>query len=352
MKKEIKILGKTIGDGYPSFLIAEIGSNHNRDKEVVFQLIDATAKAGFDAVKFQIYDAEEAFSKNEMTTDVGLEYLYGVRPWWEIARDKILMPREWFGEMFEYARKKKLIPLSAIHRVEDCKFLLQYGLPAIKIASIDFTYFQLLEELSKFKLPMIISSGMANEIEIDNTIKFLEEQKKEDIALLHCSSCYPPKEEELNLNNIINFKNKYKIPVGYSDHYSGKLSSSLAVGLGANIIEKHITLDKKFPGPDHPFAIEPTEMIEMVRDIRNIEKMKGSFSRKLSHKEIENKKMIRRSVVAKVDININETITLNKIKFARPGTGVQTYEFEEIKNKKVKKKICAETVITHEMIEK
>jgi sialic acid synthase SpsE len=93
VKKEIKILGKTIGDGYPTFLIAEIGSNHNRDKEVVFQLIDATAKAGFDAVKFQIYDAEEAFSKNEMTTDVGLEYLYGVRPWWEIARDKILMPR-------------------------------------------------------------------------------------------------------------------------------------------------------------------------------------------------------------------------------------------------------------------
>ena len=124
------------------------------------------------------------------------------------------------------------------------------------------------------------------------------------------------------------------------------------MGLGANIIEKHITLDKKFRGPDHPFAIEPTEMIEMVRDIRNIEKMKGSFSRKLSQKEIENKKMIRRSVVAKVDININETITLNKIKFARPGTGVQTYEFEEIKNKKVKKKICAETVITHEMIKK
>ena len=116
------------------------------------------------------------------------------------------MPRDWFEEMFEYARKKKLIPLSAIHRAEDCKFLLQYGLPAIKIASIDFTYFQLLEELSKFKLPMIISSGMANETEIDNTIQFFEKQKKEDIALLHCSSCYPPKEEELNLNNIINFK--------------------------------------------------------------------------------------------------------------------------------------------------
>ena len=104
----MKILGKVIGDNHPSFLIAEIGSNHNRDKEVVFQLIDATAKAGFDAVKFQIYDAEEAFSKNEMTTDVGLEHLYGVRPWWEIARDKILMPRDWFEEMFEYARKKLL----------------------------------------------------------------------------------------------------------------------------------------------------------------------------------------------------------------------------------------------------
>ena len=107
-------------------------------------MIDASADAGFDAVKFQIYDAKEAFSANEMTTDVKMEHLYGIRPWWEVARDKILMPRDWFGEMFEYARSKDLIPFSAIHRPEDAEFLLQYSLPIIKIASIDLHYHHLL----------------------------------------------------------------------------------------------------------------------------------------------------------------------------------------------------------------
>ena len=137
MREKFKIEGKSIGDGSPTFLIAEISSNHNRNKNTVKKLINYAAESGFDAVKFQIYDAEEAFSKHEMTTDVGLDHIYGVRPWWEIARDKILMPRNWFGEMFDYVRKVGLIPLSAIHREEDCKFLLQFKLPAIKIASID-----------------------------------------------------------------------------------------------------------------------------------------------------------------------------------------------------------------------
>ena len=147
--------------GQPCFLIAEIGSNHNLDKKVVRELIDVAAEAGFDSVKFQIYDAGEVFSKHEMTTDVGLDKMYGVRPWWEVARDVILMPRDWFGEMFEYARSKGLIPFSAIHRLEDAEYLLQYDLPIIKIASIDFHYHHLLRQLAKYKKPMIISTGMA-----------------------------------------------------------------------------------------------------------------------------------------------------------------------------------------------
>ncbi len=144
MKSIIEIEGKKVGIGQPCFIIGEIGSNHCLDKQVVKDLIDASADAGFDAVKFQIYDAKEAFSANEMTTDVKMEHLYGIRPWWEVARDKILMPRDWFGEMFEYARSKDLIPFSTIHRPEDAEFLLQYSLPIFKIASIDLHYHHLL----------------------------------------------------------------------------------------------------------------------------------------------------------------------------------------------------------------
>ena len=351
MQNNFIIENKKIGDENPCFLIAEIGSNHNRDKNTVFKLIDASADAGFDAVKFQIYDAKEAFSSKETTKDVGLDHLYGDKPWWEVARDTILMPRDWFGEMFEYIRKKGMIPLSAIHRPEDCEFLMNYNLPAIKIASIDFTYYQLLEKLIKFNLPMIISSGMADSKEIENTVNFLIEKKQNNFALLHCVSCYPPKAKDLNLNNIINFKNKFNVPIGYSDHFSEKSSAVTAVSLGANIIEKHITLDKKYPGPDHHFAIEPAEMKQMVEEIRNVELMLGQKDRVLSKTEFSNRKMIRRSIIAKKNINKGEAITLDNIKFSRPGTGIQTFEFHLIENKKASKNISAETIIKLEMVD-
>ena len=136
MYQNFKIDNKKVGLSQRVFAIAEIGSNHNRNKKTVLNLIDACADAGFDCVKFQIYDPEEAFSKNETTKDVKLNHFYGLKPWWEVARDKILMPRDWFEEMFDYVKKKKMIPLSAIHREEDCEFLLKFGLPAIKLASI------------------------------------------------------------------------------------------------------------------------------------------------------------------------------------------------------------------------
>ena len=211
MREKFKIEGKLIGDGNPTFLIAEISSNHNRNKNTVKKLINYAAEAGFDAVKFQIYDAEEAFSKHEMTTDVGLDHIYGVRPWWQIARDKILMPRNWFGEMFDYVRKVGLIPLSAIHREEDCKFLLQFKLPAIKIASIDLNYYHLLEKLSKFNLPMIVSTGMGSSKEIKKTYVNLKKWNQKKLALLHCVSVYPPKPENVNLNNIVELKKKIQI---------------------------------------------------------------------------------------------------------------------------------------------
>ena len=176
MNNVIKVEGKIIGEGQPTFLVAEIGSNHGLDKSIVKNMVDVSAKAGFDAVKFQIYAAEEVFSKHEMTTDVKLDYLYGVRPWWEVARDIILMPRSWFGEMFDYVRSKGMIPFSAIHRVEDVEFLDQFGLPIIKIASIDLHYHHFLSQVAKYKKPMLISTGMAYLSEIDETMRLLKEE--------------------------------------------------------------------------------------------------------------------------------------------------------------------------------
>mgnify|MGYP006421459677 CR=1 FL=1 len=351
MKKIINLEGRLIGDGQPCFIIGEIGSNHNRDKQVVRSLIDACSEAKFDAVKFQIYDAEEAFSKNEMTTDVRLDHLYGKRPWWEVARDVILMPREWFGEMFDYARSKNLIPLSAIHRPEDLDFLLQFGLSVIKIASIDLHYHHLLKDLARYNLPMIISTGMAYVSEIDETLRMLEAEGCDEIILLHCVSCYPPKPEDVNLRNITTFKNTFGLPIGFSDHSTGIVTSVSATTLGAAVIEKHITLDKKTPGPDHHFAIEPQEMAMLVDAIRETEVSLGNSRRSLSQSELDARVMIRRSIIAKKKIYKGQPVILNMVKFARPGTGITTNEFRYVDGRLAKVDIPAETIIQWNMVE-
>ncbi len=351
MKKVIEIENQKVGYDQRCFIIGEIGSNHNLDKSVVKKLIDAAASAGFDAVKFQIYDAAEAFSKNEMTTDVHLDHLYGVRPWWEVARDRILMPCEWFGEMFEYVRSRQLIPLSAIHREEDAEFLMQYGLSAFKIASIDVHYHHLLRKLAKLKRPMIISTGMAYLSEIDETMRMLEEEGSEEIILLHCISCYPPRPEDVNLLNIKLLQDAFAVPVGYSDHSTGIVSAIAAVTLGAVIIEKHITLDKSMEGPDHAFALDPDEMVCLAGSIREVEASLGKVRRTLSCDDMDARKMIRRSLVARVNIARGEAFTLENIKFARPGTGITTNEFKYVDGRRARQDIAAEEIIQWAMLE-
>ena len=284
-----------------------------------------------------------------MTTDVNLDHLYGVKPWWEIARDVILMPREWFREMFEYSRSKGLIPISAIHREEDAEFLIQFGLSAFKIASIDLHYHHLLKKLAKFKKPMIVSTGMAYMQEIAETMQLLDKEGVDELVLLHCVSCYPPRPDQLNMRNIQMFKSFYDFPVGFSDHSTGIVSSVIAVTLGAKVIEKHITLDKSFPGPDHPFALEPSEMKQMTEAIRETEKALGSSGRILSRDENDARKVIRRSIVSRVPMKKGEVVTLNKIKFARPGTGISPNEFKYIEGRKLNRDIEAELILNWKM---
>ena len=352
MPKKIKIENRLIGEGQKCFIIGEIGSNHNRDKNVVRKLIDAAAEAKFDAVKFQIYDAEEAFSKNVTTMDVGLEGMYGKGPWWEIARDKILMPRDWFKEMFDYARKKNLIPFSAVHRVEDVQFLLDLGSNVFKIASIDCNHLPLLKELAKFNVPMIISTGMAHIEEIDETIETLKQIGNDEIMILHCVSCYPPKPETINLRNITMLRERYDYPIGFSDHSISNTSAIASVALGACIIEKHITLDRNMHGPDHPFALEPNDMIDLVQSIREVEKTLGKEERVLSKDELAAREMIRRSIVAKTDIKKGMLITIDMVKFSRPGTGISPNLFGEIEGRKSIKDIPAESLISWDMLDK
>jgi sialic acid synthase SpsE len=345
MAKFFKIKSKKIGDNYPCFLIAEIGSNHNRSKTTVKKLIQEAANAGFDAVKFQIYDPKEIFSEKITTKNVKLESLYGSKPWWTVARDRILMPRDWFREMFDHAKSLGLITFSSIHSLNDINFLRKLNVPVLKIASIDLTYTELVKGLVKYKLPMIVSTGMGKISEITKTYKILKKNGCKNFAFLHCVSCYPPAPEEVNLKNILSFKKKYKIPIGFSDHSEGVAQSVASIALGANIIERHITLNKKFPGPDHPFALDPAEMKRFVKEVREVEKALGSFNRSLSKREFLNRKVIRRSIVLNQSVEKNEILTREHVKFSRPGTGIDINYIDKILGLKFKKKLKAQSIL-------
>lgn len=345
--KKIKINKKvTIGYSQKCFIIGEIGSNHNRNKKTVKRLIDACSIAKFDAVKFQLYDPELAFSKKLLTKNVKLSHLYGANtPWWKVARDKILMPKSWFAEMYRYAKKKKLIVFSTVHNINDYLFLKKIGVPIIKIASIDLEYNFLIDQIAKLKIPTLLSTGMASIKEIGNTVKIFKKNNHKNLVILHCLSQYPPPDNELNLKNIEMLSNKFNCISGYSDHSSDNLSAILSIFNGAKVIEKHITLDKNYPGPDHAFAIEPGEMIELAKNVRRAEKMIGNFSRTISRKDELAKKIIRRSIVLKQDIKAGEKINLENVKFARPPGGISQNLFKKYKSKKVKYNLDAETIL-------
>jgi sialic acid synthase SpsE len=347
----LNIAGKFIGKDYPVYTIAEIGSNHNMDKRVVKKMIDAASNAGFDAVKFQTYEPLEVFSGKITTRDVNYEKLYGYKPWWEVARDYILMPREWFGEMFEYIRNKKMLPFSTVHSVKDAEFIMQFDPGVFKVASIDVSYLDFLAELAKFKKPIILSTGMSYFREIEEAVDIISRENNNQLALLHCVSCYPPQPEIINLRNIVTLSRVFDLPVGFSDHSPNNYSAFASVALGAAIIEKHITLDKNAGGPDHPFSLNPGGMRELIKGVKEIERSLGSFKRDLSESELEIRSQVRRSVVARDEIKEGEIISRSKLKFVRPGTGIEPKNLNFIVGRKAKVKIDKEEILQKDMLE-
>jgi N,N'-diacetyllegionaminate synthase len=349
--KTIKIGDKTIGEGSPSFIIGEIGSNHNRDKKIVKALIDYAVSTGFDAVKFQTYEPLEVFSTKITTRDIHYEKLYGDRLWWEVARDRILMPREWFREMFDYAANKRIMAFSTVHSIKDAEFLMQFNPPVFKVASIDVTYLEFLKGLAQFKKPIILSTGMAYLREIEEAVDAILSQGNTDLALLHCVSCYPPKPNIVNLRNITTLKNAFDLPVGFSDHAPSNTMAAASIALGSCIIEKHITLDRTMEGPDHPFALDPAGMQNLVVAVREVEEAFGSTVRTLSPDELESRRQIHRSIVARTTIKPGDVLTRENVKMVRPGTGLAPKTIEFIQGKKARVCIDKDEVIELNMLE-
>ena len=342
--QKICVGDRTIGEEEPCFIMAEAGSNHNGKLDNAKKLIDVAAEVKADAVKFQIFKAENLYSK--YTPE--FSYLKGKNTY-ELIKS-IETPREWIKELAGYCKEKDIVFLASAFDFEAVDLLDKY-VPAFKIASFEITDLELLKYAAEKGKPMIISAGMANLGEIEDAINVTKSVGNEDIILLHCNSLYPTPVEIVNLKAIETMKNAFKMPIGFSDHTLGTHIPIAAVATGACVIEKHFTLDRNLPGPDHSFAIEPDELKEMVRCIRDLEKAKGSGIKeksKLESEEIYIK--ARRSVHGKVDIPKGTKITRDMLIIKRPGYGIKPKFIDIVVGREAKRDIKEDEWITWEMV--
>ncbi|UCH71942.1 MAG: N-acetylneuraminate synthase [Thermoplasmatales archaeon] len=343
MKSEVKIGNKKIGTGNPTYIIAEIGSNHNKNKKIAKKMIDEASEAGVDAVKFQTFKAEKLYSKKapKFSKDTILPF--------DLIKS-IELPREWHKELLEYAEAKGLQFLSSPFDYEAVDELDKIGVPAFKIASFEIVDLELLKYIAKKKKPILLSTGMANIEEIEEALEIIRKQGNNNIILLQCSSMYPAPVDILNLNAMDTMSKIFKIPIGYSDHTIGIHIPVAAVAKGATVIEKHFTLDRTMKGPDHHFAIEPSELKQMVSYIRDVEKAQGTGVKKVSKKEQEMFEKARRSIHAFKDIPKGTIITREMLIVKRPGYGIKPKFIDKLVGKKSKRNIKKEEWITWDMV--
>jgi len=348
--KQIKIGNRLIGEECPCFIIAEAGINHNGDISIAKKMIDLAVDCGVDAVKFQTFTAKEFISNEDEIYEYKSEGKTVKESMLKIFERNEFSEEEW-REIADYCKKKKVIFFSTPQNLSNLEVLLKIRVPTIKVGSDDLINLPLLEEYSKKGLPMIISTGMAYLSEIDEAIRIIKKNNKE-LAVLHCVSSYPAEFEELNLRKINTLKKAFPgCVIGFSDHSKGTMAGIVAVILGAKILEKHFTLDKNMPGPDHWFSADPKELKDLVKGVRNIEKSLGSSEIKPVEKEIEMRGICHRSIVASQSIKKGEILTKENITMKRPGTGLAPKFIDFIVGRKAKQDMRKGELITLENLE-
>jgi N-acetylneuraminate synthase len=347
--KTIKIDACKIGVGQPCFFIAEAGVNHNGNMETAFRLIDAAVDAGADAVKFQTFKAEKMISpmapkakyqqnmtgKNETQLEMvkNLELSYGQ-----------------FQKLFDYCKQQGILFLSTPFEEESADFLDSLGVAAFKVPSGEITNLPFLKHLARKGKPMIVSTGMAYLGEVEAAVRTIEVTDNHAFALLHCVSNYPANPADINLRAMQTMACAFNVPVGYSDHTLGVEVSLAAVALGACIVEKHFTLDRNLPGPDHQASAEPAELAALVHGIRTIEAALGDGRKQPATSEANTAAVARKSLVAACDIPAGAIMTETMIALKRPGTGLPPTMREFLIGRAARAAIPAGTLLALEML--
>lgn len=324
-KKVVRIHDRQIGDERPVYIIAEAGVNHNGNLEMALQLVDVAKDSGADAVKFQTFEVDDLASASAPKAQYQVEQTNADESQFEMLK-KLELSFDDFRELQAYCGKRGITFLSTPFGPRSADLLEGLGVPAFKIPSGEITNHPLLRHVAGKKRPMLMSTGMSTLAEIETAVQVVRAAGAVELALFHCVSCYPTRPEEANIRAIETMKNSFGVPVGFSDHTLGFHTAMAAVARGANLIEKHFTLDNKLDGPDHASSLEPRELAEFVRQIRDVELSLGTGEKVPQERERDVRTVARRSLFAVVDVPQGTLLRPEMLKALRPGNGIAPTE--------------------------
>jgi N,N'-diacetyllegionaminate synthase len=312
-------------------IIAEVGVNHNGSIELAKKLIDVAAEARADFVKFQTFKAETLVTKTADKAEYQKEITDTDESQFEMIK-KLELDRKTHQELIDYCKIKNIQFLSTAFDHDSIELLAELNIPLFKIPSGEITNLPYLRHIGKMGKQIIMSTGMSTLDEVHNALNILIESgaEKEQITILHCNTEYPTPMKDVNLKAMLTIKDELGLNIGYSDHTLGVEVPIAAVAMGATVIEKHFTLDRTLPGPDHAASLEPDELNAMVSAIRNIEKAMGNGLKEPSTSEIKNMPTARKSIIAKKSIKKGELFTEENLIVKRPGTGISPMGWDTV----------------------
>ncbi len=331
------------------FIIAEAGVNHNGSLDTAKKMIDVAKSAGCDAVKFQSFKAEKVISQQASLAPYQQTSGINASSQLEMVKRLEFSEAEHI-ELMNYCSKQDILFLSSVFDEDSVDMLQRLGVKVFKIPSGEITNIPLLCHIACKRRPILLSTGMSTLNEIAEAVNAISLCGNNEIVLLHCVSAYPAPIEEVNLKAMNTLKERFSLPVGFSDHTEGIVASVAAVALGAQVIEKHFTLDKNMEGPDHKASLEPEELRHMVEVLRLIEKAIGDGEKKLCPCEKENVMLVRKSVVAVKDIAKGQIFSKENITLKRPGYGIQPSDMKKIIGCTAKVDIKADEIVTWEKV--
>lgn len=328
-----------------TYIIAEAGVNHNGDIELAKRLVDMAKNAGADAVKFQTFKAEESTSSHADKADYQKRNTDDDDTQLDMIR-KLELPFEDFAVIKDYCEKKGIDFISTPDGEESLQCLVDLDVPLIKIGSTEVTNYPFLAQIAKTGKPMILSTGMSTLGEVEKALHVIYETGNNKVTLMHCTTDYPTPVEQLNLRAMETMRAAFGLDVGLSDHTTGFEGAVAAVAMGAVCIEKHITLDRELPGPDHKASMPPKEFDAYVKHIRNTELLLGDGRKRPTESEKNNMIQVRRSIMTKTALKKGTILTRDMLCLKRPGTGISPAFMDILLGRALKRDLEAEEIIS------